>query len=158
MVTKLHHTKRRTDMSDVKYFYCMVCGNVIEIVHDSGNIPMCCMREMQELEPGTTDGNTDYHVPVYIIRKNKIDVCIGSEPHPMTKDHYIEWVEIVTTKGCHRRFFHPGDEPIAHFRLRDNEELLHIYAYCNIHKLWSCLYKKDTSDSCCEENTQCPCE
>lgn len=126
-------------MSYTKYYYCTVCGNVIELVHDTGNIPMCCMREMEEMEPGTTDGNKEFHVPVYKVHKNKIEVFIGHEPHPMEKNHYIEWIEIETNKGSHRKYLHPGDEPIARFHLCDNEELLNIYAYCNVHKLWSCL-------------------
>lgn len=145
-------------MSDIKYYYCTVCGNIIEIVHNTGNTPMCCMRDMEELVPGVTDGNTEYHVPVCKVRRNKIDVCIGQEPHPMEKSHYIEWIEIETTKGIHRRNLYPGEEPVAHFHLCDNEELVNVYAYCNKHKLWSCAYSKDSTDNLSDECDRYTCD
>lgn len=125
-------------MSDVKYYYCTVCGNIIEMIHDTGNTPMCCMRDMVELEAGTTDGSTEYHVPVCKLHKNSVEINVGHEPHPMEKIHYIEWIELVTTKGSHRIYLQPGDEPNAHFHLCNNEEPIKVYAYCNKHKLWSC--------------------
>lgn len=123
-------------MDDTKYYYCTVCGNVIVKVHDSGVMPMCCMREMEEMVPGSTDGKIESHVPVCEKHGKRVEVCVGSNPHPMERDHYIEWIEIVTDRGTQRRYLNPGDEPVAHFRMCDKEKLLGCYAYCNKHKLF----------------------
>lgn len=123
-------------MSKKRFYYCEVCGNIVEKVHDSGNDLECCARTMRELEAGTTDGKKESHVPVCTIKDNKLEVRIGENPHPMEKDHYIQWIEVVTNKGIMRRFLEPGDEPVVHFKLCDGEKVCGVYEYCNIHKLW----------------------
>lgn len=123
-------------MSKVRYYYCSVCGNVIEKVCDSGNDLVCCGRSMMELEAGVTDGKTEWHVPVCKINENMVEVSVGENPHPMDPDHYIQWIEIVTNKGSARKYLEPGDTPIVHFTLCDGEKVCTVYAYCNKHKLW----------------------
>lgn len=126
------------------FYYCTVCGNIIEKIHDSGNDVTCCMKTMVELEPGTTDGKAEFHVPVCKQEGNKVKICIGQEPHPMTEEHHIEWVQIVTNKGVGRQYLKPGDKPEACFHLCEDEKICEIYAYCNLHKLW----KAKCSKSC----------
>lgn len=133
-------------MGNVKYYYCTICGNIIEVVKDSGNTPMCCMRDMEELTTGTTDGKFEYHIPVYKCHKKRIEICVGKEPHPMEAQHYIEWIEIETNKGIMRRFLKPGEEPCVHFRLCEGEKPITIYSYCNKHKLWKCNCNEECSD------------
>ena len=148
-------------MSKVKFYYCTVCGNIIEMVHDSGNNPICCMRDMEEIEPGVTDGNLEYHVPTYTRHGHKIKVQIGKEPHPMEDMHYIEWIELETTKGISRRYLKSGDKPTVRFRLCKDEEPLNIYAYCNKHKLWKCTYTPDDmehQDECSREYDRYTCD
>lgn len=145
-------------MSDKKYYYCTVCGNIMDVVHDSGNVPMCCMRDMELLVAGVTDGKVEYHVPICKIHSNKVEIRVGKEPHPMEKHHYIEWIEIVTTSDIQRKYLNPGDEPQAHFRICKGEELLHVYAYCNLHKLWKCILAEDCEDDCCKEYDRYTCD
>ena len=123
-------------MCEKKYYVCEVCGNIVEKVHDSGNELMCCMRTMQELEAGTTDGKVEYHIPVCKLKHNELKVKIGKEPHPMEDKHYIQWVSVITDKGEMRKYLKPGDEPEVCFHLCDDEKVCEIYAYCNLHKLW----------------------
>lgn len=124
-------------MDEKKYFVCEVCGNVVEKIHDSGNELMCCMRTMKELVPGETDGSADHHVPVCKFKDhNVLKVKVGEYPHPMEEKHHIQWIEVVTNKGITRKFLKPGDEPMACFCLHENEKVLEVYVYCNIHKLW----------------------
>ena len=123
-------------MSKTKFYYCSVCGNIIEKVHDSGNDLECCGRTMMELEAGTSDGKVEYHVPICSVDGNLVKVKIGAEPHPMTNDHFIQWVEITTDKGVARKYLEPSDTPEVHFTLCDGEKVCSIYAYCNKHKLF----------------------
>ncbi len=32
----------------------------------------------------------------------------------------------------------PNEEAIISFNLEDNEEIMEVYAYCNLHGLWKC--------------------
>ncbi len=120
------------------FYYCSVCGNVVEKIHDSGNDLTCCMRTMMELEPGTTDGKVEFHVPVCKTEEDgkTVKVTIGKEMHPATDEHHIEWIQIVTNKGIARQYIKKGEKPEACFHLCDGEEICEVYAYCNLHKLW----------------------
>lgn len=40
-------------MGENKFFVCEHCGNVVELVHDSGVPIMCCGQKMTRVEPGT---------------------------------------------------------------------------------------------------------
>ena len=89
---------------------------------------------MKLLKENTTDGAKEKHVPVV----EKIDggyrVTVGSVEHPMTPEHYIEWIELITPKGVLRRNLTPEDKPVAEFKTDETD----VYAreLCNLHGLW----------------------
>ena len=98
---------------------------------------ICCGEDMVEIIPHSTEDSVgEKHIPVYKIKNGRVTVNVGSIPHPMTSDHYIEWVAIVTSKGNQRKCLKPGDAPEVTFLLEKDEILKEIYAYCNIHSLW----------------------
>lgn len=120
----------------MKFYKCDICGNIVEMVNDSGMPLTCCGEEMTELIPGTTDGAHEKHVPVYSFEGNEITVKVGAVDHPMLETHYIEWILLETDKGVYRKNLKPGDVPMAKFTLKDNEKFIAAYEYCNIHGLW----------------------
>ena len=95
-----------------------------------------CGKKMTELVPGTSDGAHEKHVPVVTIDGDKVTVEVGSVEHPMVKEHYIQWIEIETTRGSQRVKLEYTDKPRAEFRLADGEKIVSAYEYCNIHGLW----------------------
>jgi len=119
-----------------KFFICKHCGKMIALVKESGVPVICCGDSMQEIIPGTTDAATEKHIPIYRVENNKVYVSVGSVEHPMTPDHYIEWVSIRTTSGNQRKLFTPNSKPEVVFAILDNEEVEAVYAYCNLHSLW----------------------
>ncbi len=121
----------------VQFFKCLKCGKIVEIVNKGCPVLVCCGDEMQELKANTTDGATEKHVPVIVIgqNENSVTVKVGSAPHPMEADHWIQWVVVETDKGVYRKTLKPGDAPEATFTLTD-EKLLAAYEYCNKHGLW----------------------
>lgn len=127
---------------DMNFFACSVCGNLIIKLVDSGLTPVCCGRDMIVLEPGTTDASLEKHVPVWKVDGCKVFVFVGEEPHPMTKDHYIQCIVLHTTNGYHICNLCPDDAPSACFRVCKGEEVIAVYEYCNLHKLW----KSDKED------------
>lgn len=120
----------------MKVFICPHCGNIIEVVRESGATVMCCGEKMKELVPGTSDGAVEKHVPVVTADGSKVSVAVGEAEHPMTDVHYIEWIAIETTNGIQRKALKPEQAPKAEFVLAEGEALVATYAYCNLHGLW----------------------
>ena len=121
---------------EMKFYRCSHCGQIIAIVKETGVPVICCGEPMTEVIPGTTDASLEKHVPVFTVEKNKVHVSVGSVEHPMVPEHYIEWVAIQTKLGNQRKQLSPGDEPKACFSLCDGDEVIAVYAYCNLHSLW----------------------
>lgn len=119
-----------------KFFICEKCGNIIAMVKESGAPVSCCGQKMTEIIPGTTDASLEKHVPVYEVNGNKVTVTVGSVLHPMTDEHYIEWVSLQTKYGNQRKQLSPGDVPTVCFSICDGDEVEAVYAYCNLHSLW----------------------
>lgn len=121
----------------MKFYRCIHCKQIVAMVEDK-NVPLtCCHEEMKELKPNTTDAANEKHVPVVTVDQNRVHVKVGSVTHPMSEEHYIEWIVLSTNKGNYRRILHPNDAPEADFLLVDGEVVEKAYAYCNLHSLWS---------------------
>ena len=122
---------------ELKFFRCEHCGNIIEMVEDKGVPVVCCGQRMTELVAGTSDGAREKHVPVYEVKNNIVHVKVGEVAHPMIPEHYIEWIVLQTKNGVQRKELNPGDKPEACFALCDGDEVEAVYAYCNLHSLWT---------------------
>ena len=121
---------------EMKFYKCSVCGQIVAIVKETGAPLVCCGQPMKEIIPGTTDAAVEKHVPVYEVKDNKVVVTVGAVEHPMLDVHYIEWVSIQTKFGNQRKALKPGDAPKVCFALCEGDEVLAVYAYCNLHGLW----------------------
>lgn len=124
-------------------FKCSVCGNIVEVLHVGGGELVCCGKKMEKIVEQTQDPKLgEKHVP--IIEKLPPSECktqdgylikVGETLHPMTKEHYIEWIEIVTVDGKHgKKYLKPGEKPEVKFHTRS--KILYSRAYCNLHELW----------------------
>lgn len=122
-------------MCEQKFLRCSVCGNLVGVLHSSGNQMICCGKPMEELVANTTDAAQEKHVPVIEIDGDLVTVKVGEAAHPMAEEHYIEWVYIKTTAGGQRYCLKPGLEPKAQFMLHD-ARVVAAFAYCNLHGLW----------------------
>lgn len=118
---------------EAKFYRCQHCGNIIYKLHDSGVAVVCCGEEMQLLISNTVDASVEKHVPVLIKKSDKIEIKIGEVPHPMTPQHYIEWIAVVTSGDISVHYLKPGDEPVANFNLTTVDQ---TFSYCNLHGLW----------------------
>lgn len=119
-----------------KFFICEHCGNIIAMVKDKGVPVMCCGQKMKPLVPGTTEAAVEKHIPVVTVDGNRVTVTVGAVEHPMTGEHYIEWISLQTKYGNQRRELHPGEAPVTCFMLCDGDFVQAAYAYCNLHGLW----------------------
>ena len=121
---------------EMKFYICEHCGNMIAMVKDSGVPVMCCGQKMTEIVPGTADAAVEKHVPVWEVRDNKVHVTVGAVEQPMLPQHYIEWIAVQTKQGNQRKTLQPGEAPAACFALCEGDEVVAVYAYCNLHSLW----------------------
>lgn len=123
-------------INDMKFYKCGKCGQTVAVIKGSPCSPFCCGQEMIEMIPGTTDAAVEKHVPVYEVKDGVVDVCVGSVAHPMTEEHLIEWIAVETAAGFQLKKLAAAAEPKAAFSLCEGEEVLGVYAYCNLHGLW----------------------
>ena len=118
------------------FLICRHCGNIVAVIRDRGVPIHCCGEEMGELIPGATEASGEKHIPAYEIEGNTVRVTIGLSEHPMTAEHYIEWVCLETEHGIQYAHLDPGDKPNVKFSVCDEDKVQAVYAFCNQHDLW----------------------
>jgi len=97
-------------MSEVEFYRCEVCGNIVVLVNKGGGTLVCCDKEMTKLVPNTVDASKEKHVP-YVTKENgKIKVAVGSVPHPMIPEHYIQWIAIAAGGRLEFKYLKPGED------------------------------------------------
>ena len=119
-----------------KFYKCELCGNIVEVINDAGVPILCCGEKMKELIAGESDGAVEKHVPEYKVEGNVVTVNVGSVDHPMVEEHWIQWVSLETKEGIQRKHLKPGQAPNVSFVLSEGDEVVTVYAYCNLHGLW----------------------
>ena len=115
-------------------YKCDVCGNIAEVLTAGGADMMCCGQPMTMQTENTTDAAVEKHVPVITKKDGGWEVTVGSVDHPMSADHFIEWIELIAGDAVYRQFLNPGDKPVAFFAL--DADGVSARAYCNLHGLW----------------------
>lgn len=122
-------------MADKLQIYkCSVCGNIVEVVHGGAGQLVCCGRPMENMVAKSSDQGQEKHVPVIEKANGGIRVRIGSVPHPMEEDHFIEWVEVLVDGKSYRQFLSPGQAPEAVFAVEGTS--VAVREHCNKHGLW----------------------
>jgi superoxide reductase len=119
-----------------KFYKCGVCGNIVDHIHVGGGTLVCCGQNMNLLVPNTVEASTEKHIPVVAVSGTSATVNVGSVPHPMVEDHFIQWIYFCTSSKGILKYLNPGDAPEATFCLTEGAEGT-AYAYCNLHGLWS---------------------
>jgi len=116
-------------------YKCKVCGNIVEVIHSGVGELVCCGQPMILMEEKKEEVGQEKHVPVIQETDEGIKVTVGSNPHPMEQEHYIEWIQVISGGESHRKFLKPGEKPEATFRI-NKEEVEKVREFCNIHGLW----------------------
>lgn len=118
------------------FYICPHCGNIITKLNDSGVNVHCCGQPMQKITPNTTDAATEKHLPIIKQSGTKITLKVGEIDHPMTDEHHISWIYLITNQNHYLKHLKPTSSPLATFDLLPNEKPLTAYSYCNLHGLW----------------------
>lgn len=119
--------------------YKCECGAVLEVAAgcNCGDEckPECCGKPMTFLKENTVDAAKEKHVPVIEKVEGGYKVKVGSVPHPMTPEHYIVIIELVTDKQVLRQNLTPTDAPEAVFKT--DATAVKAREFCNLHGLWT---------------------
>ena len=118
----------------MEVYKCDLCGNIVEVLAAGGGDLVCCGQPMKKLTENTTDAAVEKHVPVVEKTAEGYLVKVGSVDHPMTAEHYIEWIELIAGDTVYRQNLNPGDKPAACFPV--TADTVTARAYCNLHGLW----------------------
>lgn len=124
-------------MKNSEIFRCSKCGLQMEVTSaaSGSSAPVCCGEEMKLQHENSTDAAMEKHVPAVEVIEGGILVKVGETAHPMTQEHYIEWIEVINGSYVNRCHLKPGDLPQAGFYVPLSPKLI-IRASCNIHGLW----------------------
>ena len=118
----------------LEIYKCEKCGNIVEVLHDGVGELVCCGEPMKKVVENTVDASLEKHVPVIEKIPGGYKVKIGSVPHPMLLEHYIEWIQLIAGDKSYRKFLKPGDAPEAEFKI--DAEQVTAREFCNLHLLW----------------------
>ncbi len=89
-----------------------------------------------ELVANSTDAATEKHVPVVTVEGTKVHAVVGSTLHPMTEEHHIAFIALVTDQKVELKKLLSTGAPEADFVLADGEKPVAVYEFCNLHGLW----------------------
>ena len=110
----------------MKFYKCNHCGNVITKIIDK-NVPVvCCGEPMKELIANSTDAAIEKHKPVVKVEGNKATIVVGSVEHPMTAEHYIEFIAIQFNDREGIIHLKPNEKPIVESQLMPNQKIVKV--------------------------------
>ncbi|NMB78549.1 MAG: desulfoferrodoxin [Methanomicrobiales archaeon] len=118
-------------------YSCPVCNKIILVVQDGKGELVCCNKPMIRLEEKTADAGKEKHLPVIEKVAGGIKVKVGAVPHPMEKEHYIRWVEVIGDTFLFTQTFTPGNAPEKVFVVPPGGHVQKVRALCNVHGLWA---------------------
>ncbi|MBB3170909.1 desulfoferrodoxin family protein [Parvibacter caecicola] len=121
---------------EIKFYKCNHCGNIAVKVVDKGVPLVCCGEKMVEMVPDSVDAATEKHVPAVTREEGHIHVNVGSVDHPMTPEHWIQFICLLTDAGYDIHPLTPENAPSTDFFVPATVKPLAVYEYCNLHGLW----------------------
>lgn len=135
-----------------KLFVCKVCG-YIEFGEAPEKCPICGVPKDRfvdtpdAIKPSEKEGK-EKHVPVLVVSQacglipgtcHDVHIKIGSTPHPMTPEHWIQWIDVYLNKVLVSRYhMFPASIQAAvgvHFK-SDQKGRVQVIEHCNIHGYW----------------------
>ncbi|MBP3502544.1 MAG: hypothetical protein J6K42_03595 [Clostridia bacterium] len=112
---------------------CAKCGALVKIIEDCNCEDCgikCCGEEMKVVTPNSIEAAVEKHIPTYERVEDEIFVKVN---HVMEKEHFIEWVAMVTDTREEFVKLYPEQNAECRFKYVPGAKL---YAYCNKHGLW----------------------
>lgn len=119
----------------LQLYKCNVCGNLVQVIIP-GNGELVCCGEAMKLLNIQHDKNElgEKHAPV--IEKDENDKFVRVKTHPMTQEHYIQFIEVYKKdkSELHLKYLNPNE--VAEFKITCMPDDIDAIEHCNIHGLW----------------------
>ena len=119
-------------------YQCEICKKMVQILIEGEGELVCCNKPMKKVIANTEENvNLEYHLPVNIQCDNEEYIQVGKETHPMTEEHHIEFIQVISE--CGKKIFthilEPSSEPKIKIEFDDfgNYKMIE---FCNLHGLW----------------------
>jgi superoxide reductase len=119
----------------LEIYKCEKCGKMVLVVQDGEGTLVCCQQPMIRMAEKTDDAGKEKHVPVIQKTAKGIKVKVGAVPHPMEKEHYIKWIEVMGDTFLHASTLQPGGNPEKEFCV-DIAHVQKVRIFCNVHGFW----------------------
>lgn len=120
---------------NLRTYKCNICGNVITMNRDDGGGQLTCCETKMNLLTINHDKNAtgEKHIPI-LEKIDEYNYTIKIK-HPMMKEHYIEYIEVLTGNNERLTFFlNPKDKPEIVFYSKN--KIISVRSYCNLHGIW----------------------
>ena len=118
----------------LEIYKCHICGNVVQVLLNGVGELVCCGENMEHLIPQYKfDELSEKHVPE--IKEENGFKKIKLEKHPMSEEHYIQFIEAISKDKSEIRLKYLYPNQPAEFDITgfDGECAMEL---CNIHNLW----------------------
>ena len=118
----------------LEIYKCMICNNVVEIAHNGIGELVCCNENMLLMTEYVPNIENAHYAHIENIDNLTKRVVFN---HPMTSEHYIEYVEAISKdkKYLKRKFFNSDEKCEFTFRC-ECKEGFYIRLYCNKDGVW----------------------
>ena len=119
-------------------YRCDICGNIVEVVIDGAGVLVCCGEDMKLIKSSPYENMGEKHVPVIENMGTSHVIKVGSIPHPMIDEHYVQFIEIISKDGRYlkRKYLNPNEEPEMVIKCMNDGDF-EAREYCNIHGLYT---------------------
>jgi superoxide reductase len=126
----MSHVQKKNEV-----YKCSICGNVVVVTTVGGGELVCCGQPMEHQEEKVSDQDRKNTFRwLSRLMRGESKNFRWAIAHPMTAEHYIEWIEVISAGRSWREFLQPGEQPVREFAVPAAGLVVRIY--CNLHGLW----------------------
>ncbi len=129
----------------LELYRCEICGNLVEVIITGNGDLVCCGEPMNLLTANTEEAmKGEFHLPIkHITPEGDEIIQVGEKPHPMTEEHYIQFIQAISEDGQSilLKFLKPNMEPNMSLEFNAGDYIAR--EYCNIHGLWASIIKHE---------------
>ena len=118
-------------------YRCRHCGTIVQVLVEGEGELICCGDLMKKMEMNESETELyEKHIPIFEDVDDKTIIKVGAIPHPMSKEHHIEFIEALSEdkSWLKIKFLKHNEEPQMEIRKNCNTNC--ALEYCNIHGLY----------------------
>ena len=117
------------------FFRCGICGSISIVYGDCSltEFKCGCNGTRQRLETPGSEEKDGIHALSYVFfggaEHNAVQISVGDGNHPMTEEHRIQWIYLLTYEGGQLKYLDTSLKARTTFAMAGMD----AYSYCNRH-------------------------